>query len=180
MKILSFALLFLLSLQVSGQQLYKVAPTADEVLPAWAVKMYGVHPNVWQVDDEYRIWRQTHPDAKTTYTQYYKKWRRAVEPFINTQGFEERPTQASIEEFNSRLEKLKISGASRGAAWSNIGPVETFNTNTGPSPLAKSEQAKIGRICQRWECKNEGMKTASPCVSMGVDAKVPVDLVKME
>ena len=121
MKILSLVLLFLMSLPLGAQQLHKVAPTVEETLPGWATKMYGNHPNVWQVDDEYRIWRQTNPDAKTTYTQYYKKWRRAAEPFINTQGFEERPTQASLEEFNSRIEKLKISGASRGAAWSNIG-----------------------------------------------------------
>ncbi|HSF88550.1 MAG TPA: hypothetical protein VLA46_03980, partial [Saprospiraceae bacterium] len=148
MKILTFAFLFLVTLQLGAQQLYKVAPAADEVLPAWAVKMYGEHPNVWQVDDEYRIWRQTNPDAKTTYTQYYKKWRRSVDPFINTQGFEERPTQASIDEFNTRLEKLKINHAGRGSTWSNIGPVETFNTNTGPSPLAKSEQANIYCIDQ--------------------------------
>ncbi|MDZ4748836.1 MAG: PKD domain-containing protein [Saprospiraceae bacterium] len=148
MKILSFILVFMLHQQLTAQQLRKVAPTAGETLPGWAMKMYEDHPNVWQVDDEYRIWRQTNPQVKTTYTQYYKKWRRAVEPYINAQGYEEKPTQASIDAFNSRLEKLKINGAPRGTAWSNIGPFETFNTNTGPSPLAKSEQANIYCIDQ--------------------------------
>ncbi len=148
MKFLAFALLLLCQLPLSAQQLQKVAPSAGETLPGWAVKMYGDHPNIWQVDDEYRIWRQANPDAKTTYTQYYKKWRRAAEPYINTQGFEERPDAATQEAFHQRVDKLKSNAGNRDGSWTNLGPFETFNVNTGPSPLAKSEQANIYCIDQ--------------------------------
>ncbi|HZV43137.1 MAG TPA: hypothetical protein VFF90_01600, partial [Saprospiraceae bacterium] len=110
----------------------------------WAIQMYSDHPNIWQVDDGYRIWRQTHPEEKTTYTQYYKKWRRDLDPFINQQGFEYRPTDAEKQEFYSRLENIKkinpLPSSTRSQSWSVVGPVETFSTNSGPNPLAKSSQ----------------------------------------
>ncbi|MBK9985369.1 MAG: PKD domain-containing protein [Saprospiraceae bacterium] len=145
-KLLLLCLLF--SIGLFGQEYNKVNPVPGESLPVWAQMMYGDHPNIWQVDDLYRIWRQTHPDEKTTYTQYYKKWRHAVDPFISLQGFEKRPTAAETKEFYTRLENLKkknlLGTSSRGQnQWTNIGPFETFNTNTGPNPFAKSSQANI-------------------------------------
>lgn len=149
MKILAFSLALFLHIPLIGQQLYKVAPTADESLPAWALKMYSDQPNVWEIDDAYRVWRQTNPDLKTTYTQYYKKWRRAAEPFIVTPGYIHQPTVSEKEAFQKRLDQLKTSSTARGeAAWTTLGPVETFNTNTGPSPLAKSSQSNIYCIDQ--------------------------------
>src|SRR6187399_2658829 len=109
MKLRFLFLLLVLSSTLFAQKYYKVAPVKGETLPAWAIQMYSDHPNIWQVDDGYRIWRQTHPEEKTTYTQYYKKWRRDLEPFINNQGFEERPTEQEKIEFNQRLETLKKS-----------------------------------------------------------------------
>ena len=138
MKLLSLVPVLLLCMHLSAQTAYKVAPTADESLPGWAVKMYGANPNVYQIDDEYREWRKDHPTDKTTYTQYYKKWRRASEPYIQPSGFVATPQPGDIEAFQNRLEKLQRIHTSRNAgAWENIGPLETFNTNTGPSPLAK-------------------------------------------
>ncbi len=147
MKYILFVLSLLATITASAQPLYKVTPVSGETLPAWAIEMYGDHPNIWHVDDEYRIWRQTHPDEKTTYTQYYKKWRHALDPFINQQGFEQRPTDEEKTAFYQRLDDLKkknlLGTSSRDVAWTNIGPFETFNTNTGPAPMAKSEQANI-------------------------------------
>src|SRR5205085_2880144 len=115
--------------------------------PEWAILMYTDHPNVWQVDDGYLAWRKINPEAKTTFTQYYKKWRHDIDPYINNKGFEQRPTDAEKKEFASRLETIKKANSShptsRNVAWSSIGPYETFNTNTGPDPLAKSSQANI-------------------------------------
>ncbi|MEP6794761.1 MAG: hypothetical protein ABJB16_10575, partial [Saprospiraceae bacterium] len=107
MKFCFLLALCCVAFHLSAQPLYKVTPVPGESLPVWAQMMYGDRPNIWQVDDLYRIWRQTHPDEKTTYTQYYKKWRHAVDPFINHQGFEKRPTAAETKEFYSRLENLK-------------------------------------------------------------------------
>ncbi len=148
MKI-SYILPFLLiTVCLSAQPIAKVTPSAGETLPGWAIRMYGDHPNIWQVDDEYRIWRKSNPDIKTTFTQYYKKWRRDVTPYIDQQGFEKRPTAQDFTKFQQRLTDTKKNNTNpnfnrQGGNWSVLGPVETFNTNTGPSPLAKSSQSNI-------------------------------------
>ena len=142
---------FLLVFQVSAQKLFKPSPAAGETLPEWAQEMYAGHANVWKIDDAYRFWRRSHPKDKTTFTQYYKKWRRAAEPFIDAAGWIKIPDAAEKESFHQRLQQLKntTAGTESGMPlWTNIGPFETFNTNTGPNPLAKSEQANIYCIDQ--------------------------------
>lgn len=137
---------FLPSGLLDAQKLTPLTPVTGEALPEWAIKMYGNHPNVWEIDDAYRIWRRTNPDVKTTYSQYYKKWRRGIDPYINSQGFEQKPTEAEQTEFQNRLANLKKNfqvGQRNLGEWSVIGPAETFNTNTGPSPLAKSSQVNV-------------------------------------
>jgi|GEM_PF-160035 len=140
-------LLLILSTTLFAQKYYKVAPVKGETLPSWAIQMYSDHPNIWQVDDGYRQWRQSNPEAKTTYTQYYKKWRHDVDPFINNQGFEQRPTDAEKIEFYTRLENIKkinpLPQSSRGQTWSVVGPVETYGANSGTDPLAKSSQVNV-------------------------------------
>jgi PKD repeat protein/photosystem II stability/assembly factor-like uncharacterized protein len=147
MKHFHLALLLMLPFILQSQPFFKVAPVPGETLPAWTMKMYAEHPNVWEVDDEYRHWRQTNPDLKTTYTQYYKKWRRASAPYINNKGYVHLPSLEERNEFQLRLNNLK-QGSRSVANWSVLGPVETFHTNTGPSPLAKSSQANIYCIDQ--------------------------------
>src|SRR5688500_2329527 len=152
MKLLLIIIITLSAFSLSGQQFSKVNPSANESLPAWAEKMYTDNPNIWEVYDKYRIWRRSNPDAKTTYTPYYKKWRRSIEPFINNRGFVQKPTHDEKIAFNERLESIKSKNASfyadRNFGWSVMGPIETFNTNTGPLPLAKSSQANIYCIDQ--------------------------------
>lgn len=139
-----FGLLLMVS-HLSSQKLIPFTPVSGETLPTWAIEMYSNHPNVWRVDDNYRRWRHSNPDAKTTYTQYYKKWRREIDPFINKEGFEQRPTEAEKLEFQQRIQSIKTKTHfdQRNAAWSVVGPSETFNTNTGPDPFAKSSQVNV-------------------------------------
>lgn len=132
---------------LDAQPFCKVNTSAGEILPDWAIAMYGDNPNVWAVDDAYRMWRRANPDLKTTYTQYYKKWRRAINPFIAETGYVAYPSAAEERAFrelqSSLVQEKQNSGRHHAADWQVIGPFETFNTNTGPSPLAKSEQANI-------------------------------------
>ncbi|HZV43675.1 MAG TPA: hypothetical protein VFF90_04330, partial [Saprospiraceae bacterium] len=147
MKLRFLFLLLVLSSTLFAQKYYKVAPVKGEILPTWAIQMYSDHPNIWQVDDGYRVWRQTHPEEKTTYTQYYKKWRHDLDPFINNQGFEHRSTDAEKQEFYSRLTNIKknnpLPSSDRGQTWSVVGPVETYGANSGADPLAKSSQVNV-------------------------------------
>ncbi len=136
-------LLILLSpLAAPAQKLFKPRPSAGETLPAWAVAMYADNPNVFAVDDGYRRWRAQFPEAKTTYTQYYKKWRRAVAPCLRPDGSVACPDAAEQRAFQQRLVALQQppNGFQGAAAWTNIGPFETFATNAGPNPPAVSSQ----------------------------------------
>jgi photosystem II stability/assembly factor-like uncharacterized protein/PKD repeat protein len=133
--------------QMNAQKLFQPAPSAGETLPNWAQEMYANHPNVWKVDDGYRTWRLTHPDDKTTFTQFYKKWRRAVEPHTSAAGWVQIPDATETDAFHQRIQQIKMNGKQL-SAWTSIGPFETFNTNTGLAPLAKSEQANIYCIDQ--------------------------------
>ena len=144
-KLLLLSLLFTTGL--FAQKYYKVAPVTGETLPEWASLMYSDHPNVWQVDDKYRTWRKTNPEAKTTFTQYYKKWRHDIDPYINNQGFEQRPTEAEKLEFKSRLAQLNknnpLYSSSRVQTWQVIGPMETFSKSQNPEPVAVSSQVNV-------------------------------------
>ena len=153
MKQTLLILVLLISCKTFAQQFAKVPPSAGEALPTWAIKMYSDHPNIWEVDDEYRKWRKDHPDDKTTYTQYYKKWRREADPYIDREGFKKRPSKEAEIDFAQRLQAIREKHSSfyknrNGGTWKVTGPIETFNTNTGPSPLAKSSQSNIYCIDQ--------------------------------
>ena len=140
MKKLVYLLFLLTAFQVSAQKLFKPAPAAGEILPDWAIEMYSDNPNVWEVEAGYQVWRQAHPKEKTTFSQYYKKWRRAALPYTNQNGVMSRPNPAETAAFRQQTAALKGPLAGN---WSSIGPFETFNTNTGPNPLAKSSQANV-------------------------------------
>ncbi|NUO02299.1 MAG: PKD domain-containing protein [Saprospiraceae bacterium] len=165
MRQLLSALVWLLVVQLQAQPLFKIAPAAGESLPAWAQEMYGDNPNVWKVEAGYREWRKQHPQAKTTFTQYYKKWRRATLPFLDSEGLVRQPDPAEMADFRRRIHNLRAETSATGRVlpnWTCIGPFETFNTNTGPNPLAKSEQANIYCIDQSFSnpdivyCGTEG------------------------
>lgn len=193
MRFLLSALTLLLASQFYAQSLFKTAPAAGEILPAWAQEMYAANPNVWSVEAGYRQWRKQNPKAKTTFTQYYKKWRRATQFYINAEGWVEKPDAATTAEFRQRVNRLRNEATGTGrtlANWINIGPFETFNTNSGPNPLAKSEQANIYCIDQSLShpdvvyCGTEGGEVFKSvnrganwtCVSRNVDLSAPTAL----
>ncbi|MBL7825855.1 MAG: T9SS type A sorting domain-containing protein [Saprospiraceae bacterium] len=149
MRFLFLLLLSSLPFWGNTQKLFPVQALSNETLPQWALDMYAPNPNVYLVEDGYRIWRKSHPEEKTTFTQYYKKWRRALQPYIQANGFVKWPTEAEKQSFYQRLSQINTPPAGFNPAnWVNLGPIETFNTNTGPDPLAKSEQANIYCIDQ--------------------------------
>ena len=130
--------LFLCLNSLIAQKLFPPSPSAGELLPDWAIEMYSDTPNVWRVDAGYHAWRATHAQVKTTYSQYYKKWRRAMMPWVDPSGKIERPALAS-----STVPVAPAQRMVQAAPWTSMGPLETFNTNTGPNPLAKSSQSNV-------------------------------------
>ena len=193
MKYFCSAFALLLSFQLNAQKLFKPAPALGEILPAWAQEMYAEHPNVWKVEAGYRAWRGSHAEDKTTFTQYYKKWRHAVQPYTNSSGWVQIPDETAKAAFHQRLEQAKtvaVNASKFSAHWTSIGPFETFNANTGPAPMAKSEQANIYCIDQSLShpdvlyCGTEGSEVFKStdrglhwtCVSRNYDITAPTAL----
>lgn len=144
MRLLFVPLILLISLSLNAQKLYPVAPAAGESLPEWAVQLYGEKPNVWSIDAAYRRWRLENPTKKTTYTQYYKKWRRAVQGHIDANGFVDKITPETDASIRERIRQIRA--AESGLVqqpWRCIGPFETFSTNEGPNPPAQSSQVNV-------------------------------------
>ncbi|PSJ71511.1 hypothetical protein C7N43_38955 [Sphingobacteriales bacterium UPWRP_1] len=133
---------------VWAQKVIRPTFSAAETLPPWAQLMYASNPNVWQVDSAYTAWYRVNAFTKTTHTQYYKKWRRAAQPFVNQQGFIAKPTpqqQRARQEKRSQtvaLQQSLRSGSSL-AQWSCMGPFETFEVNYNSLQRPKSEQANV-------------------------------------
>jgi photosystem II stability/assembly factor-like uncharacterized protein len=99
-------------------QLYKDAP-------AWAKLMYTENPNANTIDDLYASYYKTHPYVKSYHTQYYKRWRRAINPFLNTDGFYDHTKKLQLREAIRELKNAQNNNQEMGN-WSPIGPFESY------------------------------------------------------
>lgn len=125
-KKIQFFLLFLIAVVGYSQtstsndssQLYKDAPT-------WAKLMYSKNPNVNTIDNLYRAYFETHSYEKSYHTQYYKRWRRAINPFLNDEGFYDQTKKLQLREA-IRLLKASQNSQQEMGNWSSIGPFESY------------------------------------------------------
>ncbi len=115
---------------VSAQGMYK--PSAGEIstLPDWAKEMYRETPNVWRVDSLYRNYYEHTVFEKTYHTQYYKRWRRNVDSYIDAKGFvgfpDERQREMADKEYQ---QKMKASKGVKSGQWQVMGPVQSLGNN---------------------------------------------------
>jgi len=136
---------------ITGQKTLTFTPAIDENAPSWVQLMYQSTPNVWAVDKAYQAYYETHEFTKTIHTQYYKKWRRKVEPYVNVAGYVVMPALAQQQKKEQKwLENWTQDNWSKdglnGSSWSNIGPFQTISTNDNPTKV--SWQANIYAIDQ--------------------------------
>ena len=99
MKQLTFFFLWFMAYSLLGQ-----APTNQESqtyqnAPAWAKLMYAERPNIDEVDRLYWEYYNTHSFQKSFHTQFYRRWRRAVDPFIGEDGFIEESKKLGLHQF---------------------------------------------------------------------------------
>ncbi len=101
-------------------------PSSHEIaqLPDWAQLMYTENPSVFKVDALYRSYFNEHDFIKTYHTQFYKRWRRAALPYLNTAGFIQKP---SVEE-QQQIDKayLRKQTQQKSSNWSVVGPITNF------------------------------------------------------
>ncbi|MCS6934797.1 MAG: hypothetical protein NZM35_06585 [Chitinophagales bacterium] len=98
-------------------------PSAAEIatLPQWAQKMYSPHPNVFEVDSLFRLYFKNNPFVKSYHTQYYKRWRRKYEHYINEDGFIVQPDDSA--ERSSMQQYLATIHTGRASNWSPVGSI---------------------------------------------------------
>ncbi|MDP4638126.1 MAG: T9SS type A sorting domain-containing protein [Crocinitomicaceae bacterium] len=114
----------------SAQNLKK--PSAVEIaqLPEWAKLMYAENPNVFEVDQQYKSYYASNEWIKSYHTQYYKRWKRSILPFIDDSGFIQLPS----EEERTRIEKdfLNKQHPAKSSNWSVVGPITNFQEGLTP------------------------------------------------
>ncbi|MFM7053179.1 MAG: VPS10 domain-containing protein [Bacteroidota bacterium] len=129
-KILLLAI-FGFSISATAQNMYK--PSAYEIqrLPRWAQVMYSDKPNFFEVDSLYRDYFSKNTFEKTYHTQYYKRWKRSVLPYVNDMGYIIPPT--SQEEKTIQQEYLSKKPQTTAVSnWSVLGPIQVIQNNGVP------------------------------------------------
>jgi photosystem II stability/assembly factor-like uncharacterized protein len=123
------------SLVASSQIMYRPSATEIKTLPAWAQEMYSENPNVFKVDVLYKDYYRTHEFEKTYHTQYYVRWRRAVESRLDENGYVI-PVKAE-DEIKSDLEyRNKLANKSHQKSlteWSPVGPYQVYDNSNQPA-----------------------------------------------
>lgn len=123
--------IFVLSISFSQAQFIYLAPPAPTEIaeaPHWAQLMYADNPNVFTVEDAYTKYYKNHLFEKNYHTQYYKRWRRFVEPYIQTDGTYILPDAETLIAQDEIMRNKHISGTrSSSGDWTNVGPYQVYN-----------------------------------------------------
>ena len=124
-----FFLLIILSFGNIHAQVFEIKSDADIAnQPEWIQLMYQDHPDPEQVTQAYDAYYKTHDFVKNIHTQYYKRWRRAIDSDSNgwfTSGGTIPPARIAADEaeYLSRTEALKLEKGPN-SAWECIGPFD--------------------------------------------------------
>jgi photosystem II stability/assembly factor-like uncharacterized protein len=116
------------------------APLPGEA-PPWVALLLGPDPDVPALDEAVQRWQASHPSGKTTWLQYYRKWRRSVEPWLTPQGRILPPDNSQLAARPPFRESAP--GRSDAAEWTCLGPYETVNDAVDGPQLQVSWQANV-------------------------------------
>lgn len=145
-------IIFLFSHIATAQKIYRPPLDPAQELPAWVSLLYAEDPNVAEVDRAYLAYYQAHPFKKTTYTQFYKKWRRAVNDYINEDGFVRHPSLAEKkrleEEYAAKIALGREQRSGLSTEWECLGPYEMINDAVDGTQVPVSWQVNIYSIDQ--------------------------------
>ncbi len=137
--ILLFSASFSQSLETSKNgELYKSAP-------AWAKLMYSENPNVNEVDQLYAEYFQKTKYTKSYHTQYYKRWRRAINPFLNNEGYFDTAKKAKISASLVEMKNNQDKNKRLGNNWTALGPFRNPNVGGTTPSGGQANVFSIGR-----------------------------------
>lgn len=141
-KLLTALLVLIIAATGFAQNMYRPSDHEISKSPEWVQIMYTNNPNVFEVDKAFRQYYREHDFEKSYHTQYYKRWRRAVDAYVNTNGSVEMPSEQDF--LREQEEVAENLSANRAGNWSLVGPMVALNTSGNPV----SVQANIYSIDQ--------------------------------
>ena len=118
-----FTIIFILNGHAQNMSKPSVAEISN--LPNWAQMMYADSPNVYEVEDAFKIYYQVNLLEKNYHTQYYKKWRRSIIDLIDDTGMVIYPS--TTDQINKR-QHIISDGQNRSGSWNLLGPIVSYNT----------------------------------------------------
>lgn len=132
-KVLFLALVLgLFTYSSLAQKWPNFAPLVTAETPNWAKLMYADQPNVWEVETAFKNYYREHSFEKNIHTQFYKKWRRVVEPFVQADGRLKFPPEAeriaAQKKYENQIARQAETQKLLMPAWKALGPFETYST----------------------------------------------------
>lgn len=113
------------------EKMYK--PAFDPAFTGWQKMLYDYPVNFYLIEKSYNSWKKEHPDEKSPIVRYYKIWKRAVEPYADTQGniiFRNSNSDSVLKSSNLPQNlRQQEETAANSSNWEFIGPKETFWLN---------------------------------------------------
>lgn len=100
--------------------------------PEWMHMMQAEQPNVFEIQQAYRAYFDTHPFEKNAYTQFYKHFMHWARPFTQADGSIHEPTVKEQQLLETTAQSLRAREAELRSAeegWRFVGPKQTFDTD---------------------------------------------------
>ena len=113
--------------------------------PAWAKLMYSENPNVNEVDQLYKDYFKSVKYTKSYHTQYYKRWRRSINPFLNNEGFVDSSKKTKAAESIATLRNVQKNSQRPGNNWTALGPFKDFQVGGITPSGGQANVYSIGR-----------------------------------
>ncbi len=129
MKKILFLLLSCLSVTLGFGQSAELNKESDlyKTAPEWAKLMYTENQNVNQVDQLYVTYYREHAYVKSYHTQYYKRWKRAVNTYLNNEGDLDTNQKTNLSSVITQLRNSQsINKKKQTGSWSPLGPFRDF------------------------------------------------------
>lgn len=109
----------------------------DAALPAWVRAMYAARPNLEEVKNLYEDYYSNHLFEKNNHTQYFKRWVKEAQRFVNDSGIVVYPdAQSMAQQQNDYLQMVADYQNNRfgpGSEWTCIGPFDFDKDANGRS-----------------------------------------------
>jgi photosystem II stability/assembly factor-like uncharacterized protein len=100
-----------------------------EDAPKWMKMFEQKDLNVSELKKAYEDYYRIHPFEKNSYTQYYKRYMRWVQPYVQSDGVIQIPTPRALQEREDRIREVRETASRNMSSWTMLGPHKTYSTD---------------------------------------------------